>query len=184
MPPSEKTAEMFRADLNDARQAWLTSYKSQEQRKEAEQSSFLAYVDEAGRYADFHALRHTLGSNLAAGGVHPKTAQRLMRHSTITLTMDRYTHVRQEDLAVAVNALPDLFTPRRQTGTMAGTNGGVISVASESSLSPGLSPNAATPRHSAYLNAITFTGTENRKQPGKSERNASISDDWARHFLF
>jgi hypothetical protein len=37
---------------------------------------------------DLYALRHTFISNLAAGGVHPKTAQGLARHSTITLTMD------------------------------------------------------------------------------------------------
>ena len=38
--------------------------------------------------ADFHALRHTFVSNLA----NSKMAQPLARHSTITLTMDRYTH--------------------------------------------------------------------------------------------
>lgn len=55
-------------------------------------ASAIAARDDAGRVADFHALRHTFISNLAAGGVHPKTAQSLARHSTITLTMDR-THI-------------------------------------------------------------------------------------------
>ncbi len=36
---------------------------------------------------DFHCLRHTFGSMLASSGVHPKTAQELMRHSDINLTM-------------------------------------------------------------------------------------------------
>ncbi len=36
---------------------------------------------------DFHALRSTLSSNLAAADVHPRTAQELLRHSTIDLTM-------------------------------------------------------------------------------------------------
>ncbi len=40
-----------------------------------------------------HALRHTFISNLARAGIHPKTAQALARHSTITLTLDRYSHV-------------------------------------------------------------------------------------------
>jgi hypothetical protein len=40
--------------------------------------------------------------------VHPKTAQALARHSTITLAMDRYSHVRNAELAPALNALPDL----------------------------------------------------------------------------
>ena len=40
---------------------------------------------------DFHSLRHTFGTMLAASGVHPKTAQQLMRHGDINLTMSRYT---------------------------------------------------------------------------------------------
>ena len=36
--------------------------------------------------ADFHSLRHTFISNLAACGIHPKLAQQLARHSTIALT--------------------------------------------------------------------------------------------------
>ena len=51
------------------------------------------YKDADGRCADFHCLRHTFITALAGSGVTPKTAQTLARHSTITLTMDRYTHV-------------------------------------------------------------------------------------------
>ena len=54
----------------------------------------IPYRDDAGRVADFHSLRHTFITNLARGGVHPKVAQALARHSTITLTMDRYSHTR------------------------------------------------------------------------------------------
>ncbi len=68
----------------------------------------IAYVDSAGRYADFHALRHTFVTNLASGGVHPKDAQILARHSTIGLTMDRYTHRAVGDVANAPSVLPDL----------------------------------------------------------------------------
>ena len=68
----------------------------------------IPYRDSAGRYADFHALRHTFITNLARSGVHPSTAQTLARHSTITLTMDRYTHTMPEQLAVAVQKLPHL----------------------------------------------------------------------------
>src|SRR5579859_4879360 len=52
----------------------------------------IVYRDADGRVFDFHGLRYTFISNLARGGVHPKTAQHLARHSTIALTMDRYTH--------------------------------------------------------------------------------------------
>jgi len=67
--------------------------------------SGIAYVDEKGRYADFHALRHTFISNLAKAGVHPSKAQRLARHSTITLTMNVYTSLDVDDLRDAVNAI-------------------------------------------------------------------------------
>ena len=52
----------------------------------------LVYRNQDGLVADFHALRHTFMTNLAIAGVHPKTAQMLARHSTIAMTMDRYTH--------------------------------------------------------------------------------------------
>ncbi len=88
MPHSYDTAAMIRSDL---------------------EAAGIEYEDPSGRVADFHALRHTLGTNLARAGVHPKTAQRLMRHSTITLTMDLYTIAAMEQVTDAVDKLPDLF---------------------------------------------------------------------------
>jgi len=41
---------------------------------------------------DFHSLRHTFISRLIERGVDPRTVQDLARHSTITLTIDRYSH--------------------------------------------------------------------------------------------
>jgi integrase len=74
----------------------------------------IAYRDEEGRVADFHSLRHTFITNLARSGVHPKAAQALARHSTITLTMDRYSHTLIGEQADALKGLPDL------TGAVAG----------------------------------------------------------------
>jgi integrase len=42
---------------------------------------------------DFHCLRHTTGSWLAEAGVPLHEVQRIMRHSSITLTIDRYGHL-------------------------------------------------------------------------------------------
>ena len=71
--------------------------------------------------ADFHSLRHTFISNLARGGVHPKLAQQLARHSSITLTMDRYSHVGLLDMNAALESLPTITTSDanqcRATGT-------------------------------------------------------------------
>lgn len=64
--------------------------------------------DDRGRTVDVHALRHTFGTHLSKGGVHPRAAQAAMRHSTIDLTMNVYTDPRLLDVAGAVEALPAL----------------------------------------------------------------------------
>lgn len=51
---------------------------------------------------DFHALRHSYITHLVARGVNPKTVQMLARHSTITLTLDRYCHVEDGDVRGAL----------------------------------------------------------------------------------
>lgn len=50
----------------------------------------------------FHDLRHSHATQLLAAGVHPKVAQERLGHSTITTTLDLYSHVTetmQEDAA-------------------------------------------------------------------------------------
>jgi integrase len=54
----------------------------------------IAKRDDRGRTLDVHALRHSFGSLLSAGGVAPRTAQAAMRHSSIDLTMNVYTDPR------------------------------------------------------------------------------------------
>ena len=71
---------------------------------------------------DFHSLRHTFGTMLAACGVHPKTAQDLMRHSDINLTMSRYTHTLRGQESEAVDSLPDLSLPNKQAQRATGTD--------------------------------------------------------------
>jgi len=53
----------------------------------------------------FHDLRHTHATQLLLAGVHPKVAQERLGHSTITTTLDLYSHVSdtmQEDAATKV----------------------------------------------------------------------------------
>ena len=90
----EKSARMLRKDLAVAK---------------------IPYKTEDG-YADFHALRHGYISMLVKSGVHPKVAQTLARHSTITLTMDRYTHIGLFDTVAAVEGLPAFFTAPESHG--------------------------------------------------------------------
>jgi hypothetical protein len=114
MARKDSMAKMFRADLGDARAAWIAKAGTPTERKGREESDHLEYRDLAGRVADFHCLRHSFISNLARGGVHPKLAQQLARHSTITLTMDRYSHTVLGELSDALSALPELTTTGRE----------------------------------------------------------------------
>ena len=135
----------LRADLADARDSWIAEASTDEERKAREQSSFLVYQDDTDRVLDFHAFRHTFITNLARGGVHPKIAQQLARHSTITLTMDRYTHTALGETAATLSVLPDLSGPRpdgerlRATGTCDDRSADMSSCMSESRTSRGLS---------------------------------------------
>jgi integrase len=55
----------------------------------------------------FHDLRHSHATQLLSAGVHPKIAQERLGHSTITTTMDIYSHVTEqmhEDAAVKIDA--------------------------------------------------------------------------------
>ena len=79
------------------------------------------YENEYGK-ADFHSLRHTFCTMLAKSGVQPQVAQRLMRHSSIDLTMNYYTHILIEDKAEAIRQLPNFEVIK---GAKTGTSGGV-----------------------------------------------------------
>jgi len=109
----EKPAQMLKADLEAAREKW-TAYldKSGDNQTADLQNDFLKYIDSAGRRADFHSLRHTTGSWLAAAGVHPKIAQQILRHSDINLTLSCYTHTLLGQESEAISALPNLSTKK------------------------------------------------------------------------
>src|SRR5581483_10235183 len=49
------------------------------------------FVDERGRRLDYHALRHTFGTNLDRTGCSRATRKKLMRHAAEDVT-DGYAH--------------------------------------------------------------------------------------------
>jgi integrase len=124
MPKNRMGSKMIRVDLTAA------SERGKPMGKPA-----IPYVDPSGAVADFHALRHSFISALAQGGVHPKTAQDLARHSDINLTLSRYTHTLLEDRSDALGTLPDmsLKQPSRADLQATGTDG-------EKCLAPNLAP--------------------------------------------
>jgi len=94
LPHASNLARMLRSDLADARKRWIAEAKKDPQEiTRRQQSDFLTTENHSGHLLDFHSLRHTCGGWLANSGAHPKTVQAVMRHSTITLTMDRYGHL-------------------------------------------------------------------------------------------
>jgi integrase len=131
----ERAAPMLRKDLAEARKLWLEEAKTEFERQEREQSGFLLADNDDGK-ADFHALRHTFISNLASNGVHPKLAKELARHSTITLTMDRYSHVGLLDMNGALECLPNVPNRSEERQRAAATGTESVSVAPKVALDP------------------------------------------------
>jgi integrase len=66
----------------------------------------ISYVDEKGRHADFHALRKTLGTELAKSQQPLRVTMELMRHSDAKLTTKIYTDAGMLPTWDAVQALP------------------------------------------------------------------------------
>ena len=111
-----EAVDMMRRDLASARATWLAEAADPAYRARREASDFLAYESAKGEFADFHSLRHRFVTELVKAGVMPKDAKELARHSTITLTMDRYAHATLEGTAAA---LGKLASPRVAPGVAA-----------------------------------------------------------------
>lgn len=139
--------------------------------------------DADGRTIDVHALRHTTATYLAKAGVAPRTAQSIMRHSDIRLTLGTYTDPRLLDTAAALSALPSFGdapnTDRlRATGTTdataehrpipyGGTDGGTV-------LKTGA--NAATGFNSRTMSGGRATGEKPQERQGFSSPCDAIQD--------
>jgi len=108
LPSEFAMADMIRGDIAVARRLWLQSTSDPEQRAQREQELFLTPKNEAGELLDFYSLRHTCGAWLAMRGVQAKVIQSVMRHSTITLTLDTYGHLIEGAEAAAIQANADM----------------------------------------------------------------------------
>jgi integrase len=80
----------------------------------------IPWRDDEGRYADFHALRHTYITNIARSGAKVKALVTLARHSDPRLTLRRYAHLGLADLADALDCLPDVPPNTADAGERAG----------------------------------------------------------------
>jgi integrase len=57
----------------------------------------------------FHALRHTFATALFKRVEHPRKVQALLGHSSITQTMDAYSHLMEDIGGDAVGSLDEAF---------------------------------------------------------------------------
>jgi integrase len=64
----------------------------------------------------FHDLRHTCASILLANGEHPKSVQERLGHSSVAITLDRYSHLYPEHEEALVGRLEETF--RMAVGTV------------------------------------------------------------------
>jgi site-specific recombinase XerC len=179
--------KMIHSDLKDARKAWIAESADAAERQARERSDFLCYRDDAGRYLDFHSLRHHYITAIGKTGASPKVHQELARHSTYALT-GRYTHARLHDLAATVASLPPLVPPAGEALAATGTDGKLhegpagpdlprkrsagchTPDAPETvriSLGPSLSPQAAKTGDLGRQSEARDTGLSQAKNPGK-----------------
>jgi integrase len=57
----------------------------------------------------FHDLRHTCATLLLSKGIHPKIAQEILGHSTISITLDTYSHLLPNMQNKAVSAMEEII---------------------------------------------------------------------------
>jgi integrase len=57
----------------------------------------------------FHSLRHTFATTLAEIGVNPATAQKMLGHSDVRMTLAIYTHATGDMQDAAIDALEGAF---------------------------------------------------------------------------
>ena len=87
----------------------------------------IAYRDESGRYADFHALRYTWATFLQRHDIPQRFAMKLLRHSDIKLTSKVYTDETQLPIYDAVKVLPRLMDRTQIRAQISGATGDFVS---------------------------------------------------------
>jgi integrase len=103
---TDKTAPMIRFDL---------AKTAVEDTNGKETVPAIPYVNEHGEYFDFHSLRHQCASMLAMNPDIPEAVrQKAMRHKTPEMTR-HYSHSFEEQQRMAIESMPDLTQPSRES---------------------------------------------------------------------
>jgi integrase len=85
--------------------------KCQKPRAKHEKEDHNFDLDETLRWKGWHALRRGLASNLYAMNVQPRMIQSVLRHASMSMTMNFYVQAEQDAARTALKPLTDLFYP-------------------------------------------------------------------------
>jgi len=133
--------------------------------------------DDEGRIVDLHAMRTTLGTNLAKAGVAPQLAQRIMRHADYRTTLRHYTVLGVTDTAKAIEQLPMIQQTQRAAAT------GTLDSHPQQypqQLGHGTAQGGATTRDDGRENTVdttarnTLKAQENAERCGVTQRPATL----------
>jgi len=131
LPHESNLAQMMRDDLAEARKQWLNEAKDNPQEyARRQENDFLCDTNHEGEITDFHSLRHTCGAWLSMTGAHPKVVQQVMRHQSITLTMDTYGHLFPGQEADAVVQMRQMLLAPPEALRVTGTDNAVADIQS------------------------------------------------------
>jgi integrase len=83
------------SDWHDEGLVFCTATGAPLRRGTVDRDSFKPLLETAGlpKGTRLHDLRHTCATLLLGKGVHPKLVQELLGHSSVAMTLDRYSHV-------------------------------------------------------------------------------------------
>jgi integrase len=70
-----------------------------------------------------HGLRHTCATLLLTKGVHPKIVSEMLGHSSISITLDTYSHVIPKLGDAAAEAMEDVLGDDPGVGGVGGVGG-------------------------------------------------------------
>ena len=194
LPHKTEVAAMLREDLAEARKLWIReTIDDADEYARREKSDFLTATNHDGEQFDFHCLRHCCGAWLALAGVPVKVVQTIMRHGSITLTMDTYGHLfpgQEADATARLSAMlrPDEPWSERATGTD-GPNARIVPFDMQRQMQRARGrtvPNQAMPRdpadptsaHEKTRNALQRAGLSENVRAGATARESE--DDGAR----
>ena len=147
----------------------------------------IAVEDDEGRVIDLHALRTTLGTQLARAGVTPQVAQRIMRHADYRTTLKHYTVLGLTDTAAAMDRLPGI-APERQAVAATGTTDTAPQALPDSTqlfcqqLGRGTGRNRAASRGQVMIGRDRPGNEKPQQSPGFSLNPAGFSSKRAKGF--